>query len=299
LKQLIVIQGPTAVGKTSFAIQLAKKLNTVIISADSRQFYKEMSIGTAKPDLIEQAGVKHYFTDSHSIFEPVSAAQFEKEALEILVQEFKIHDKIILVGGSGLFIDALCDGLDEIPTDKAIRNTLNEDLELNGIQNLLEELKKVDLECYDKVDKNNPMRIIRALEVNRITGKKYSDFRVKKDPQREFKVLKFVLDLPRPILYDRINQRVDVMIQSGLENEAKNLHQYKHLSSLNTVGYSEFFDYFEHKITYEKAIELIKQNSRRYAKRQITWFKRDEKAIWLNVENLTENIQLIEKMISL
>jgi tRNA dimethylallyltransferase len=277
------------------AIALAKKMNTVILSADSRQFYKEISIGTAKPSLEEQAGIKHYFIDSHSIHQPLTSAQFEKEALEVLKTEFLRHKKIILVGGSGLFIDALCHGLDDVPHDENIKNQLNTEFESQGLVPLLAELEAKDPIFYAKVDLKNPVRIIRALEVIRITDKPFSSFHAFESKKRPFEFQKFVIDLPRELLYDRINKRVEIMLENGLLHEVQNLLPWQNLSALNTVGYSELFDYLNNKISLEEAIELIKRNSRRYAKRQLTWFRRDEKAVWIQ-ELTTEN--QVQKIIS-
>jgi tRNA dimethylallyltransferase len=275
------------------AVALAKKINTVVLSADSRQFYKETSIGTAKPSLEEQDGIKHHFIHSHSIHQPLTSAQYEKEALDILETEFQLNETIILVGGSGLFIDALCHGLDDVPHDENIKNQLNIEFESKGIAPLLVELEANDPLFYAKVDLKNPVRIIRALEVIRITNKPFSSFHAFRSKKRPFEFQKFVIDLPREMLYDRINKRVDIMLENGLLQEVQELLEWQNLSALNTVGYSELFDYFNHKITLEEAIELIKRNSRRYAKRQLTWFRRDEKAIWiqdLTTENQLQNI---------
>ncbi len=272
------------------AVALAKKINTVILSADSRQFYKETSIGTAKPSLEEQAGIKHYFIHSHSIHQPLTSAQFEKEALEILETEFRRYETIILVGGSGLFIDALCHGLDDVPHDENIKNQLNIEFETHGLEPLLIELEAKDPLFYAKVDLKNPVRIIRALEVIRITNKPFSSFLAFQSKKRPFDFQKFVIDLPREMLYDRINKRVDIMLENGLLQEVQELLEFQNLSALNTVGYAELFDYFNNKIPLKEAIELIKRNSRRYAKRQLTWFRRDEKAIW--IQDLTTENQL-------
>ncbi len=272
---------------------MAKKINTVVLSADSRQFYKETSIGTAKPSLEEQDGIKHHFIHSHSIHQPLTSAQFEKKALEILETEFQRYETIILVGGSGLFIDALCHGLDDVPHDENIKNQLNIEFESKGLAPLLVELEANDPLFYAKVDLKNPVRIIRALEVIRITNKPFSSFHAFQSKKRPFEFQKFVIDLPRELLYERINKRVEIMLENGLLKEVQELLEWQNLSALNTVGYSELFDYFNHKITLEEAIELIKRNSRRYAKRQLTWFRRDEKAIWiqdLTTENQLQNI---------
>lgn len=270
---------------------MAKHWNTLVLSADSRQFYKETAIGTAKPSLEEQAGVKHYFVDSHSIHQPISSAQFEKQALSILVDEFKNHDIILMVGGSGMFIDALCYGLDNIPHDENVKNELNQELEENGLESLLLELKEKDPSYFNTTDLKNPVRIIRALEVIRISGKTYSSFQMFKPQVRDFEIHKFVIDLPRELLYDRINQRVENMLDAGLLEEVRELLPYRDLQTLNTVGYSELFRYFKQEIGLERAIELIKQNSRRYAKRQLTWFRRDPKNQWIAELELESQFQ--------
>lgn len=272
-------------------IALAKHWNTLVLSADSRQFYKETAIGTAKPSLEEQAGVKHYFVDSHSIHQPISSAQFEKQALSILADEFKNHDIILMVGGSGMFIDALCYGLDNIPHDENVKNELNQELEENGLESLLLELKEKDPSYFNTTDLKNPVRIIRALEVIRISGKTYSSFQMFKPQVRDFEIHKFVIDLPRKLLYDRINQRVENMLDAGLLEEVRELLPYRDLQTLNTVGYSELFRYFKQEIGLERAIELIKQNSRRYAKRQLTWFRRDPKNQWIAELELESQFQ--------
>lgn len=296
MKELIVIAGPTASGKTTLSVELAKTLNTVVVSADSRQFYKEMNIGTAKPSNEEIQNISHYFIDSHSIKDPISSSQFAEQASALLDTLFLKHNQIILTGGSGMFIDALCYGLDEIPHDKQIQTELNDEFQTNGLTNLLEELKQIDLHYYNKVDKLNPVRIIRALEVCRITGKPYSTLRTGKKKQNKYTVHYFVIDIPRPELYNRINKRVDLMIENGLEKEAQTLIDHKNLKPLATVGYTEWFDFFDGKITRERCIDLIKQNSRRYAKRQITWFKRNKDAIWISFDT-TEIMQ--QKILSL
>lgn len=296
-KQLIVIEGPTASGKTGVSVELALRLKTIILSADSRQFYKEVSIGTAKPSIEEQKGIQHFFIDSHLLKDEVSSAQFEKEALEVLDKEFNNHDTIILTGGSGMFIDALCVGLDKIPSSKAMREEIQLEFDTSGLEILLKELKDKDPEYYAQVDKKNPMRIIRAIEAIRLSNEKYSDLRKKKPTPRPFEVKRFVLNHTREILYDRINQRVDQMIEDGLIAEAQNVQHLRTLSSLNTVGYKELFSYFDGEISMNRAIELIKQNSRRYAKRQITWFKRHEESKWIDYSSLEEVVSTIENSI--
>jgi tRNA dimethylallyltransferase len=289
-KTLIVIAGPTASGKTAAAIRLAQHYNAVILSADSRQFYREMAIGTAKPSLDELAAAKHYFIDSHSVTEPFSVGDFEKQGLALLDELFLIRDKVILVGGSGLYIKALCEGFDEIPhADPAIREQLNDEFAKNGIIPLQEELKQADPVYYAEADINNPQRIIRALEVYRETGVPFSSYRKAKINTRPFNILKIALDLPREVLYKRINQRVDMMIKDGLVDEVKSLIPYRQVNALNTVGYSELFDYFDGKTDLPKAIELIKQNTRRFAKRQLTWFRKDQQIHWLAPDDVTSD----------
>lgn len=274
---------------------MAKHFSTVILSADSRQFYKETAIGTAKPSLEEQDGVKHYFIDSHSIEEPLTAADFEKEALAVLENEFQKHDVIILVGGSGMFISALCDGLDEIPNDVVLRDKLTQEVQEKGLDFLLEELKEKDLTYYEQVDKSNTVRVIRAIEAIRLSGQKYSEMRLKSVKKRKFECIRFVIDLPRETLYERINKRVDLMFEAGLLDEVKALVPHQHLQSLNTVGYKELFSYFKGEISLEEAKDLIKQNSRRYAKRQLTWFRRDKKATWLKTQTIQEQVKEVLK----
>lgn len=287
-KKLIVIQGPTASGKTALAIALAKQFETVIFSADSRQFFKEMSVGTAKPTLEEQAGIKHYFIDSHSVQDPVSAADFEKEALAHLEQEFKQHEYIILVGGSGMFIDALCDGLDDIPNDENLRNELSLQVKNEGLSKLLMELKEKDVSYYDLVDKQNANRIIRAIEAIRLTGQPFSSLRKAQKKERFFEINRYVINLPREVLYERINLRAAQMFENNLIEEVKNLSPFRDLQSLNTVGYKEVFEYLDGKVSLEQAIEQVQQNSRRYAKRQLTWFRRNETNFWLKSQSTQE-----------
>jgi tRNA dimethylallyltransferase len=285
-KHIIVIQGPTASGKTSLSIALAKEWNCAVLSADSRQFYKEVSIGTAKPSMEEREGISHHFIDSHSVEEPVSAAQFEKEALIILEKEFEEKNVCIVVGGSGLFIDALCDGLDPLPSNSEIQKKWQDFFEKKGLEQLQDELKKADPEFYEQVDKQNPHRIIRALEILTLTGKKMSDVRKNKKAIRPFEIHRFVITLPREKLYERINQRVLEMINDGLVAEAKKMIPFEYLQSLNTVGYKELFVHFKGETDLESAIAAIQQNSRRYAKRQLTWFRRNPENKWLHAETL-------------
>lgn len=272
-KNLIVIAGPTAVGKTALSIELAKFYNCPIVSADSRQFYKEMSIGTAKPTKEEMQDVPHYFIDNISIHDTYNVGQFEREAIECIETLFKEHEQLILVGGSGLYINAILNGVDEfeeIPSH--IREQLIKDYEEKGLTYLQEQLKQLDEVYYNQVDLNNPQRIMRALEVCIHTQKPYSSFRTKEKKQRSFDAINILINTDREALYTRINKRVDVMMQNGLLEEVQALYPYKHLNALNTVGYKEIFDFIDNKCTLEEAVNLIKQNSRRYAKRQLTWF---------------------------
>jgi tRNA dimethylallyltransferase len=281
IKQLIVIEGPTASGKTALSIALAKHFSTVIFSADSRQFYKELAIGTAKPSKDEMQGIVHYFIDSHSIETELTAANYEQQALPLIEAEFVHHDTLILVGGSGMFIDALCYGLDPIPVSKEIREALNVELANHGLEPLVEELQQKDPLYYQQVDTKNPMRIIRALEVIRLSGKTYSSFRKSTSKQRPFRVHKFVIEHDRDKLYDRINQRVDTMLKQGLVEEVKAVYPKRHLNALRTVGYSELFAYLDSEISFSEAVEKIKKNTRNYAKRQLTWFKKQQDSIWV------------------
>jgi tRNA dimethylallyltransferase len=282
-KHLIVIAGPTAVGKTAAAIEVAKHLNTVVVSADSRQFFREMSIGTAKPSNDELAQVKHYFINSHSITEPFSVGDFEKQGLALLNELFKTHDQVILAGGSGLYIKAICEGFDDLPTaDPAIRQKLNQELEDKGITYLQEKLKLTDPDYYDEVDINNPQRMIRALEVFESSGKPISFYRQSTINKRPFTIIKLTLNMPRENLYQRVNERVDIMMTQGLVAEVESLLPYRHVNALNTVGYTEIFDYLDGNTTLENAVGMIKQNTRRFAKRQLTWFRKDQSFIWFD-----------------
>ena len=295
-KRLIVIAGPTASGKTSLAIRLAKHFNTCVLSADSRQFYREVAIGTAKPSLEEQDGVIHHFIDSHSLENPLSASMFAEEALIILTKIFQTTDTVILVGGSGLFIDALCVGLDKIPFNQEIRNQLNAELLQNGLDTLLLELYQKDPTYFTQVDRANTTRVIRALEVIRNTGNNFT-FYVENNTkeQRDFESFYFIINHPREKLYARIEQRVDRMLVSGLLEEVKSVYHLAHLQTLNTVGYSELFRFLRGEISYETAILLIKQNTRRYAKRQLTWFRRYENAFWLTHTELDLQVEEVLK----
>ena len=272
-KNLIVISGPTAVGKTALSIELAKFYKCPIISADSRQFYNEMSIGNAKPTTEEMQDVPHYFIDNISIHDTYNIGKFERDAIACIEALFKDYEQLILVGGSGLYINAILNGVDEfeeIPSH--IREQLIKDYEEKGLTYLQKQLKQKDEVYYNQVDLNNPQRIMRALEVCIHNNKPYSSFRTKEKKQRPFDTINILINTEREALYNRINKRVDLMMQNGLLEEVKSLYPYKHLNALNTVGYKELFDFIDNKCTLEEAVNLIKQNSRRYAKRQLTWF---------------------------
>ncbi|GGI24166.1 tRNA (adenosine(37)-N6)-dimethylallyltransferase MiaA [Pedobacter mendelii] len=297
-KTLIIIVGPTAIGKTVLAIEVARHFNTEIISADSRQFFKEMEIGTAKPNTNELAAVKHHFINSHSVEELFSTGDFEIEALKIIGQIFVNHDVAIMVGGSGLYINAVINGLDEMPEiDLEIRAKLNKQFEEEGLDAIQTQLKSYDPEYFDKVDQNNPQRMIRGLEVFLSTGKKLSSMLSATKKERPFQIIKIGLNTDRAKLYDRINQRVDDMVNQGLLEEVKSLVQYRKYNALNTVGYSELFDYLDEKASFADAVSSIKQNTRRFAKRQLTWFRRDEEITWFEPDEVEKVIELIDKNI--
>lgn len=297
-KFLIVVIGPTAVGKTALSIAIAKKLNTEIVSADSRQFFKEMSIGTAKPSPDEILLVQHHFINSHSISDDYNAGKYEEEAVVFINNIFKTKNVLLLTGGSGLYIDAVCNGMDELPkADAKIREQLSDNLKQNGITALQQLLKEHDPVYYEKADLLNPHRLIRALEVCIVTGEPYSLFRKGDRKQRDFKIIKIGLNIAREELYEKINQRVDVMMQQGLLDEVRSLLPYKNQKALQTVGYNELFDYLEGKTDLESAVALIKQNTRRYAKRQLTWFGKDKEIKWFHPEELQEIIDYINSSI--
>jgi tRNA dimethylallyltransferase len=278
---LVCIVGPTAIGKTALAIELAKRFSTEIISADSRQFFKEMTIGTAVPTKEELAAVPHHFVQDKSIFEPYSVGDFERDALQLLEQLFETHRLVILVGGSGLYVDAVVKGLDTFPAvPPAVREQLNTELDRHGVAHLQQELLKVDPVYYEKVDVQNPHRLIRALEIYRATGKPYSQFLDQGREDRNFNTCYIGLEAERNVVYDRINRRVDLMMQQGLLDEAKTLYEHRHLNALQTVGYRELFDYMDGKSTLNDAISEIKKNTRRFAKRQGTWFRKNHSIKW-------------------
>jgi len=295
-KYLVVITGPTAVGKTSVAIEIAKHFKTEIISADSRQFYKELIIGTAAPTPEELKTVKHHLVGMLPVTENYNVYQFEKDVISFLEKLFIKNDIVFMVGGSGLYIDAVCNGIDEIPDPApGLRHELNETFEKKGIEPLRDQLKLLDRETYENIDIANHKRIIRALEVCITTGKPYSAFLNKKNSVRPFNIIKIGLKRERSELNDIINRRVDSMINKGLEKEARDLYVYKDFNSLQTVGYKEFFDFFEGKCTFEKTIEKIKINSRRYAKKQMTWLSRDKNIAWFQPADIQKILDFITK----
>ncbi len=282
---LITIVGPTAIGKTALSIQLANHFKSDIISCDSRQFYKEMTIGTAVPEVNELAAAKHHFIQNRSIFEDYNVGQFERDALSKLNELFLKNPVQIMVGGSGLYVDAVLKGLDYFPeVDPKIREDLTKELQEKGIKPLQEKLKELDLETYNSIAIDNPHRIMRALEVCIGTNTPYATFKNKPKTPRNFNSIKVGLTADREIIYNRINQRVDIMIENGLLEEAKNLYQNRNLNALQTVGYRELFSYFNDDFTQEFAISEIKKNTRRFAKRQITWFKKDLETLWFDYE---------------
>lgn len=298
--KVFIVQGPTASGKTALAIQLAQNLNTEIISTDSRQFYQEMSIGTAKPSVQELAQVKHHFVHSHSIHQDVSASQYAQEAKPILDGLLERNNAAVIVGGSGMFIDALTLGLDDIPHDKVIQEKWNSRYETDGLEFLQNELARLDPVYFSEVDTNNPVRLIRALEVIELTNKPFSESR-KGKVNYDYDIVRFGIAWDRTDLYARIDERVDLMMEAGLFEEAKSLYPLRHLKALNTVGYSEFFRYWDDEFNFDEAVEKIKQHTRNYAKRQLTWLKRYEDLIVLNpyakdslIEQLTQQIQLTD-----
>ena len=280
-KTLITIVGPTAIGKTALAIEIARQYHTEIISADSRQFFKEMSIGTAKPTEEELSQVKHHFINSNSVKDEISVGSFEKEAIATIKNLFLTHDVLVMVGGSGLYINAVLYGFDDIPTaDVELREQLNQQFQEKGIANLQEMLKVLDPVYYAQVDIHNQQRIIRGLEVCISTGKPFSSFRNTEQKQRSFDHIIIGLNTDREKLYERINQRVELMVKDGLIDEVKSLTAYKSLNALKTVGYSEIFSYLDGNFTLETAIEKIKLNTRHFAKRQVTWFKKYPQIHW-------------------
>ena len=290
-KHLITIIGPTAIGKTSLAIKVANYFKTEIVSADSRQFYKEMNIGTAKPSNSELKSIKHHLINNKSINDDYNISDYEKDALKSIKSIFNKNDIAILVGGSGLYINTVLYGLDEMPEiSNHTRNSLYLDLELKGIKKMQEQLKLLDPASYNTIDINNPRRLIRALEVSISTGKSYSSFLKKKKKKRNFNIIVLGINQDRSDLYNKINTRVDNMVKNGLINEAEGLYNLKSLNALNTIGYSEVFNYIENNSSIDECIDEIKKNTRRYAKRQLTWFKSIDRVKWITPEYNFEKI---------
>jgi len=294
-KRIIVIAGPTAVGKTELSIDVAKHFNTVILSADSRQFYKELEIGTAKPSPEELARVKHYFINSLSIHDTYNVAQYERDALSLLNELFQTYNTVVVTGGSGLYIKALCEGMDDMPTvSEEIREKWNLLREEKGLAFLQDQVKTIDPDYFEIVDQHNSIRLTRAMEVYEASGKNMTYWRSKnKASDRPFEIIKIALERPREELYQRIDLRMDLMIEEGLFEEAKEFYAYKSLNALQTVGYTEIFNYLDGKYNKEEAVRLLKRNSRRYAKRQLTWFKKDKEFKWFHPEQVDQIIQAL------
>lgn len=285
---LIVIAGPTASGKTAASIKVAKALNTVIINADSRQFYKEMSIGTAAPTPKELQEVKHYFVHHISILDDYDVAAYEQDVMALLKKLFLQHDQVVLTGGSGLFIDAVCKGIDAMPDiDEATRQKVEQLYQNGGLSALQQEVQRLDPEYWSIVDQKNPRRLQRALEVCYKTGQTFTSFRSNTSAKRDFNIVKYALLWDKQELYNRINKRVEIMLSQGLVDEARRLYPYRRRNALNTVGYKELFDYFDGKCSLEEAVEQIKLNTRHYAKRQMTWLRKDKDYQWVTAEEIT------------
>lgn len=293
-KTLIVITGPTAVGKTQLCLDIARHFNIPVINADSRQIYKELSIGTAKPTEKEIQDIRHYFVGTLSLQDYYSASIFEQQVLELLDNLFLENDYALMSGGSMMYIDAVCDGIDDIPTiDDATRETMKRRLKDEGLERLVEELHRLDPEYYAIVDRQNPKRVVHALEICTMTGKTYTSFRKKVKKERPFKIVKIGLNRDREELYGRINARVDQMMKEGLLNEARNVYQLKDLNALNTVGYKELFKYIEGTWSLDEAVERIKGDTRRYARKQLTWYKKDPMIRWFHPNQREEIINYI------
>jgi len=296
MKTLVVLTGPTGVGKTELSLRIAEALGSPILSCDSRQIFKEMSIGTAAPTPDQLKRVQHYFIASKSIQEPYSAAKFEAETLSLLNTLFESHETVLMTGGSMMYIDAVCKGIDDMPdVDPVIRQELANLYKTNGLAPILEELKRLDPVYFEQVDRQNPKRVIHGLELCRMTGKPFSTFRKDTAKERPFKVVKICLNRDRQELYNRIDARVDQMMIQGLEEEARNLHHFRNLNALNTVGYKEMFDYFDGHFSLEQAVITLKFNTHKYARKQLTWFRRDSDYHWFHPE---EN-DIIQKVLFL
>ena len=295
-KTLIVITGPTAVGKTALCLDLAKHFDIPIINADSRQIYQELRIGTARPTEGQMKEVKHYFVGILGLEDYYSASLFEQQVLKLLEQEFQTRDYALMAGGSMMYIDAVCDGIDDIPTiDDATRDMMKKRLADEGLEKLCEELKILDPEYYDIVDRQNPRRVVHALEICTMTGKTYTSFRKREKRERPFEIIKIGLNRPREELYERINKRVDQMMTDGLLDEVRSLYPQRSLNALNTVGYKELFDYINGCWPLEEAVERIKGNTRRYARKQLTWYKKDEQIRWFHPDDKETIINYISQ----
>lgn len=295
IKRLIVIVGPTGSGKTDLSIRLALHYRAPILSTDSRQVYRSMPIGTAQPTEEQLNTVEHHFIASHDIEDKLNCGEYEVQALACLEKLFARHDDVVAVGGSGLYVRALCEGMDELPqADEALRRELERRLADEGIGALAAQLRELDPRYYEEVDRSNPARVMRALEVCLQTGRPYSAQRTGVRRERPFRIIKIGVNLPREVLYDRINRRVDAMVAEGLEAEARRLYPHRELNALQTVGYREFFDCFDGRVTRDEAVELIKRNTRRYAKRQLTWFRRDPEIRWFSPTDDGKMIRYID-----
>lgn len=286
MRRIVILLGPTAVGKTDYSIELAQHFDSPIISCDSRQLFRQMSIGTAVPSPEQLSRVKHYFIHSHSVEQYYTAGKYEVEALVLVEELFRSHETLIMTGGSGLYIDAFCKGLDDFPkVDHELRQSLTARLKKGELESLQMELKILDHESYNSIDISNGQRVIRALEVTIGTGRKFSSFKTGRTRKRDFEIVKIGLTRPREVLYDRIDRRVDMMMEAGLVEEVQSLVQYRNMPALNTVGYKEIFDYLDGNHSLEEAVRLIKRNTRHYAKRQLTYWGRDEEIKWLEIGN--------------
>ena len=293
---LVVVVGPTGSGKSALAVKLATYLNAPIISTDSRQVFRGMPIGTAQPTAEELATAKHYFISDREVEDDFNCGKYETEALALLDELFEESDYVVAVGGSGLYVQALCEGMDDLPdADPALRESLKQRLESEGLESLVADLRALDKKYAEEVDVCNPARVMRALEVCLATGRPYSEQRKGAVAERPFNIIKIGTDMPRDVLYDRINRRVDMMVEEGLEAEVRVMYPKRHLNALQTVGYRELFEYFDGNCTFEEAVELVKRNSRRYAKRQLTWFRRDEHTAWFNPSDLDAIFAYIAK----
>ena len=291
---LVVVVGPTGSGKSALAVKLATHLNAPIISTDSRQVFRGMPIGTAQPTAEEQAAAKHYFIADREVEDDFNCGKYAEEALALLDELFAKSEYVVAVGGSGLYVQALCEGMDDLPdADPALRESLKQRLESEGLDSLVAQLRWLDAKYAEEVDVCNPARVMRALEVCLATGRPYSEQRKGVTAERPFHIIKIGTDMPRDVLYDRINRRVDMMVEEGLEAEARSMYPKRHLNALQTVGYRELFEHFDGNCTFEEAVELVKRNSRRYAKRQLTWFRRDENTAWFHPNDLEAILEYI------